>query len=257
VNIFVLALVSVGFTVLYAWFGVTLGRRLMHGRVREGHNDVLAPIFLTAGTLYAVLLAFLVIAVWESYGEVKVNVAAEASALTTLYREANGLPDREQRQLRALLREYTEAVAGDEWRIQAEGRGASPRARKAIGSIYRSFHTMDPKVANSAVGAAFLQTLQTVATDRDTRRFQSSEELPAVLWVGLVLGGLVVISMTFVLYMESTLPHVLFSVMMAALIGLMLFIAMILNRPFAGPLAIAPEPFEHALSVFDSVDKGY
>jgi len=257
VNIFVFASIVVGFSILYAWLGVTLGRNLMRGRIREGHNDVLSPIFLTAGTLYAVLLAFLVIAVWESYGEDKITAAGEASALTTLYRETNGLPDRERLELRGLLREYTQAVVDDEWAIQARGAGASPKARKAIGDLYRAFHTMDPHVANSSVGSAILGTLQTVANDRDTRRFQSSEALPQVLWAGLVLGGLVVISMTFLLYMEATWPHVVFSVLMSALIGLMLFIALILNRPFAGPLAISSESFEHALTVYDSVDKGY
>ncbi|HTA40718.1 MAG TPA: hypothetical protein VK760_16670 [Candidatus Acidoferrales bacterium] len=255
-SILMLALSVVGVTVLYALVGVAVVRHLMRGHVREGHNDVLVPIFLTAGTIYAVLLAFLVIGVWENYNAANDNVAEEASTLTTLYRQTNGLPDKPQADLRKLLREYTEAVATDEWPIQAATGGASPHARKAIGDLYRSFRTMDPKVAASPIGVEFLQTLRSVAIDRNRRTTQAAEQLPMVLWTVLIVGGGIVVGMTFLLYMDLIWPHVVFSALMAALIGTLLFITLLLNRPFVGPLAISPEKFEHSLSVFASVDQG-
>jgi Protein of unknown function (DUF4239) len=256
ISLIALAAGVVGIAVLYAWLGVFFVRRLVHGRVQEGHNDTLAPIFLTAGTIYAVLLAFLVIGVWENYGSAKDNAAEEASTLATLYRQTNGLPSEQQRELRGLLRAYTEAVAHDEWSIQAATGGASPNARKAIGDIYRSYQSMKPSVANSSVAVEFLQTMRTVAADRNRRTLQAGEALPMVLWVVLVIGGGIVVGMSFLLYMDSTWPHVLVSILMAALIGGLLFVTMLLNRPFNGPLAITADSFEHSLSVFDSVDKG-
>jgi Protein of unknown function (DUF4239) len=247
----------VGISVLYAAAGVILVRRFVKHRVREGHNDVLVPMFLTAGTIYAVLLAFLVIAVWASYGAANDNAAEEASTLTTLYRQTNGMPDAEQKVLRGLVRQYTELVATDEWPIEsATGGAASPRARKAIGDIYRAYRTMDPKVAMSPVGVEFLQTMRTVATDRNRRITQSAEQLPAILWAVLIVGGVMVVGMTFMLFMDVMWPHLIFSSLMAALIGTLLLITLLLNRPFAGPLAISPETFEHSIGVYDSVDQG-
>jgi hypothetical protein len=255
-SLFAIAGAVIGFSILFALMGVTFVRRAMHGRIREGHNDVLVPIFLTAGTLYAVLLAFLVIAVWESYGTAKDTAADEASTLATLYRQTKGLPSAQQHQLRGLLRAYTEAVVTEEWPIQAATGGAGPHARKGLGDIYGAYQTMDPKVAASPVGLEFLTTLRTVAIDRDRRRLQAEEALPAVLWFGLLIGAVIVVGMTFVLYMETTWPHALFSMLMAMLIGTLLLIAMLLNRPFVGPLALTPESFEHSITVFDSVDQG-
>lgn len=246
----------IGIAVLYAFFGVTLVRRFMQSHVREGHNDVLVPIFLTAGTLYAVLLGFLVIAVWENYEAAKDNAAEEASTLATLYRQTNGMVPSEQHTMRVLLREYTEAVAVDEWPIQAATGGASPRARKAVADTYRVFATMSPQMAAAPITTEYLQTMRVVASDRNRRTLQASESLSGVLWIGLLVGGAIVIGMTFLLYMDATWPHVLTSGMMAALIGTLLFITLLLNRPYAGPLALTPEPFEHSLSVFASVDKG-
>jgi hypothetical protein len=255
-NIYVLAVGVIGFSVAYALVGVFAGRRVMQHHMREGHNDVLVPIFLTSGTIYAVLLAFLVIAVWETYGAAKDNTAEEASTLATLYRQTNGLPDKQEHQLRVLLRDYTEAVAKDEWPIQAINGGASTKARQAVGEIYRAYKKMDPRVATSPVAVEFLQTMRLVAADRDKRRLQATDELPGVLWFGLILGGLIVIGMSFLLYMEVTWPHVLITALMSALIGTLLFITMLLNHPFSGPLAIHPDAFEHSIGVFDSVDRG-
>jgi hypothetical protein len=246
----------IGFSILYACLGVLLVRRLVKGRVSEDHNDLPVPIFQTAGTIYAVLLAFSVIAVWQSYGAAKDNMEEEASTLTTLYRQTNGLPDAQQWVLRRLLRDYTRAVVVDEWPIQAATGGASPRARKALGEIYRAYRTMDHRVAASPISIEFLQTLRIVAADRNRRTLEASEALPAVLWLGLLIGGVIVIGMTFVLYTEQMWPHVLFSVLIAALIGTLLLITLLLHRPFHGPLGLSSDSFQHTLSVFDSVDNG-
>jgi hypothetical protein len=224
--------------------------------VHEGHNEIPVPVFQTAGTIYAVLLAFSVIAVWQSYAAAKDNVAEEASTLTTLYRQTNGLPEVEQRLLRGELHTYTLAVVMDEWPIQAATGGAAVTARKALGDIYRAYRTMDPRVAASPIGVEFLTTMRTVAADRNRRTLQASEALPAVLWVGLLVGGFVVVGMTFVLHTEAAWPHYLSAALIAALIGTLLFITFVLQRPFSGPLAIQPDSFAHSLSVYDSVDRG-
>jgi hypothetical protein len=255
-QLLMLATGVIGFAILYALSGVLLVRRVVKGRVSQGHNDLPVPIFQTAGTIYAVLLAFSVIAVWQSYGAAKDNVAEEASTLATLYRQTNGLPSGPQRVLRQLLRKYTEAVVVEEWPIQAATGGVSYNARKDLGGIYRAYRGFDPRIAASPIAVEFLQTMRSVAADRNRRTLEASGSLPAVLWIGLLVGGAIVVGMTFVMHTPAAYPHLLFSVLLAALIGTLLFITLVLHRPFYGPLGISADSFEHSLAVFDSVDKG-
>jgi len=85
-----LGLLMIGGPILYAVAGVLVSRKILHEKVREGHNDVCVPIFLNAGVLFAVLLGFMVVAVWESYDAAKTNVAVEAVSVVPLYR-ASGI----------------------------------------------------------------------------------------------------------------------------------------------------------------------
>src|SRR5438046_2488248 len=75
VSEYVLVVLAIGLPVLYTLAGVTIVRRLQHHQVQEGHNDVLVPMFLTVGTIYAVIVGFLLIGVWEQYNTAKAIIA--------------------------------------------------------------------------------------------------------------------------------------------------------------------------------------
>jgi hypothetical protein len=76
------------------------------------------------------------------------------------------------------------------------------------------------------------------------------------MWLVAIGGGIVTVTMSFLLYMERCWPQIVAMGVMSALIGTLLFTIAVLSHPFLGPLAIAPHPFERALAVFDDVDKG-
>ena len=251
------AIVIVALVGFFAAYGVVvwLVRRFVKGHVREGHNDVLVPLFLTAGTLYAVLLAFLVIAVWETHGAADENASEEASTLATLYRQTAGMPSGERRELRALLREYTDAVIDDEWPIQAKTGGRSEKARNAVTDIYAALGQLNPADRNSPQTAEFLRTFDVVAADRNRRGLQANQQLPGVLWIGLLAGATIVVAMSFFLYMDVFWPHFVMSGLMTALVLTLLIITYLLNRPFSGPLAIDAGAFENARQVYASVDR--
>jgi hypothetical protein len=230
-------------------------RRFIRTRRRGGHNEVLVPLFLTAGTLYAVLLAFVVIDAWASYEAAKHNAAEEASTLATMYRQTAGMPDSERGTMRPIIRNYTEAVIKDEWPVQAASGGASPKARSYVVAFYRTFGQLKPDVAKSPISLEFLHAFSIVIADRNRRTLQANEELPGVLWAGLIVGAVIVVVMSFVPYMESGWAHFLMSGLMTLLILTLLGITLLFNQPFKEPLAIGPASFQHSLDVYDSVDR--
>jgi Protein of unknown function (DUF4239) len=251
------AVLAIGIAVAYAAIGVFVGRAVLRGKVREGHNDVIAPMFVTAGVIYAVLLGFLVVVVWESFDAAKANAQDEATTLTTLYRLTAGMRHPDERiEMRAAIRKYTRDVIHSEWASLAATGNPSPLTRKSMGAIYTAFSHMPLEESGSQVNGAFLRALSTIIDDRNRRVVQAAESLPTILWIGLAVGGAIVVGMTFLLYMEALWPHVVMSCVLASLIGTLLFVTMVLDRPFSGPLAMDASSFEYSINLYDSVDRG-
>jgi hypothetical protein len=255
-NVLALALLSVCGSIAFAVCGVLLGRRFVHHQVAEGHNDVLVPLFLTAGVIYAVLLGFMVVGEWESYDSAKANTSEEAALLVPLYRQSLVMaPDRGD-EMRKGIRDYAEAVVKG-W----SGFVAGARNREAghsVQELFRIFGTLTPATKpRELIAAQFLTTLNDVLLDRNKRYMQAAESLSWIMWAAAIGGGAITIGMSFMLYMDRRWPHVFATSVMAALIGALLFTMAVLSRPFVGPLAIDPKPFETSLTVFDDVDAGY
>ena len=255
------ALLVIGGPAVLAALGVHLCRNLLRGRIREGHNDVLVPIFLNAGVLFAVVLGLMVIAVWESYDAAKTTVSHEAATLVTLYRTTYGLPAETGDKLRHMAGEYAKAVIEDEWKSQAVAGEGSPAARRAMGNMFRAFGdgTISPetKVAYPLLSEAILTAVSEATEARNNRIIQANESLPWAMWMAAIGGAFIVISMGCILYMERQGPHMLMSAALAALIGILLFTCQIMSHPFSGPLALSPEPFEATLRLFQEVDQGH
>ena len=249
-ELFALAL---GVSVIIGVGGVFVAHKWLRGRLGDAHNDVVVALYATAAVIYAVLIAFLVIAVWESYSAAKDNVANEASQLTTMYRETEAMPAVERSAIRPLIRDYTEAVIKEEWKVQASG-GQSSAAREAIVKIYRVLAAQAPH-ATSPVTNQFVDDLSMMTSDRTKRVLATQDQIPWILWLGLLAGGLVVVLGGGVLYMENVRLHAAFSGVVAGLIGVLLFSTVVLDRPFEGKFAIKPDAFEHAFSVYQSVDQ--
>jgi len=257
-NAVLLGVIIVGGWTAFSAAGVLIGHRLIHKNVAAFHNEVMISLFTAAGVVYAVLLGFLVVVVWEAYDGAHRNLADEAATLVPLYRLTYGMQATEGAQFRALVRNYARAVVEDEWPTLGVSPNGSDKARHAIGSIDRVFARIDPriKLADQQVDTEFLRTKSKIVADRNTRLLDASDTVPWVMWLGAVGGGIIVTVMSFFIYMERPWPHVIMASLMGSLIGLLLFIMTVLSRPFTGALKLGPEHFQFAVQVLDDVDRG-
>ena len=72
--------------------------------------------------------------------------------------------------------------------------------------------------------------------------------LPAILWIILIIGGVVVIGFTYLFGLDSTVTHLLMVAALALVIALVLFTVAELDFPFRGGIRIGPEAMERVLS---------
>jgi cytochrome bd-type quinol oxidase subunit 2 len=105
----------VGGVCLTALAGLELVQRLVPAEARQQHNDVAGFIYAALGVIYAVLLALVVIAVWQQYQAASETVEQEANATAEIAWLAHRLPEPEGRHIQELARSYAEEVVNKEW----------------------------------------------------------------------------------------------------------------------------------------------
>ncbi|PVZ15008.1 DUF4239 domain-containing protein [Actinomycetospora cinnamomea] len=229
---------------------VLVRRRWPH--LAEGdHNDVAGFIIAIVGVIYAVLLAFVVIVSWEQFSRAESVVGQEASALRGLYRESHAFPPDVRERLEVDVRAYAEAVVTREWPAMGRGEPGDPAVAAVIDRTAADLATLpaDTPVREAYVGVEADRFAELVSS-RSHRLDFVEQGLPGVLWVALVFGGVVTVGFAMIFGLRSTALHTIMTGSLAAVIGVLLFVAVAIDRPFAGDVAVRPVPIERVLTDF-------
>jgi hypothetical protein len=239
-------------SMLLAAGGLILVQRLVPIAVRRQHNDVAGFIYAVLGVVYAVLLGLMVVAVWEDWNMALRTVDDEASALAEIFWLADRMPESEGHHIQELARSYARVVVNEEWPLMEQEK-SSPRAWALISSIRASLQSFDPSTpAQQVLYEQGFERMRDLADARRDRMLEAKNGLPAILWVVLILGGIVVVSFTYLFGLDSTLVHVFMVAALALIIALVLFTVAALNFPFKGDITIGPEAMEQILGRFES-----
>ena len=126
-----LGILVVGGSQLLAVAGRWIVRRLVSLETLERNHEVAGFFLGVLGTMYAVLLAFVVSVLWTQYQDARVLITREANELGDLSRPSKGFSEPLPTQLRAQLTEYTKATLDEEWPAMANG-NESQRAWNAL-----------------------------------------------------------------------------------------------------------------------------
>jgi Protein of unknown function (DUF4239) len=210
--------------------------------------------------IYAVLLALVVIAVWEEYGAAGETVEQEANAAAEIFWLAHRLPEPEGAHIQELVRSYAEEVVHKEWPLMEQGEAplmtqtqGTPAGWVLIDDIRANLQEIEPRTkAQEQLYAEGLDQVQRLADARRMRLVAAEEGVPGVLWVVLVLSGMAAIGFTYLFGLESTWAHRLMVLTLAMVIGLVLFTIGAMEHPFSGGARIGTGAFELILERFET-----
>ena len=238
---------------LVAVVGLLVVQRLVPPERREEHNDVAGFIFAVLGVAYAVLLAFVVIAVWQDYEAAQTNVESEAHELAGIYFLASQLPEPERSRIQDLLLTYARVVIEEEWPMMERGQ-TSPRADSLARQLRLKLLKFDPRTKGEQVlYERGLTQLHDAVDARRSRLLEVREGIPNLLWVVLVLGGVITVSFTYLFGLKSNLAHALMVAALTLLICGILFTIGEFDNPFSGVVEIRPDAFKEMLGSFGGI----
>ena len=254
-NTAVYGVLVVGGVCLISLIGFELVHRLVPTQSRQRHNDVAGFIYAALGVIYAVLLALVVISVWEEYQAASETVEQEANSTAEVFLLGYELPDPEGAHIQELARSYAEEVVHKEWPLMAqaeqpvlEQEAGTSAGWDLIDDLRATLHGFEPQTkSEEQLYAEGLDQVGRLGDARRTRLIASEEGVPGILWSVLIFGGIATVGFTYLFGLQSTWAHRLMVVTLAAVIGLVLFTIAALGHPFSGGARIGPGFFELVL----------
>lgn len=258
-----LCLLPTTVAVLIAVFGAALlsvaGLALAHVAIphalRRQHNDLAGFVLAIIGVIYAVLLAFIAVAVWETYTDVGNLVQTEANLVEDLYRDTVSLPPPLAAALRQDLSTYTDTVVFKEW----------PHMEAAMPAHMKGWRVLDDvhlRLVGMAAGTPFevqaqgamLETLRKLYDVRRGRFHAAEDGLPAILWWNLLVGAVLLIGFSCLFGAPRFGMHAVMVGMLGASIGLVLMVIVLLDNPFLGASHVSVEPFQALAEAVQMMD---
>lgn len=240
-------------TVVVSLIGLVLVRRAAPPKSLAKHTDVAGYIYAVVGVIYAVILAFVVIAAWEEHRDAQAAAAAEASAVLNLARMANGWPAEDRTIVEAALVGYARQVVDVEWPAMSRGDFAPTTATITVNRLWQALNEADETAATKGASyeAAWLQ-LEALSEARRNRLLLGQDGLPMSMMVILIVGAVVTVAFTYLFAVDDSRIQALMTASLTLLIALLLLLQYQLGMPFQGDSAIEPTAMELVLAEIDA-----
>lgn len=230
--------------------GLLVFRRVVsHTRLADT-TATSGTVFQLAGTLYAVLVAFVVVVVWGQFTDAEHASGAEAAAISDLLRDSAALPPASRTAVEQALLAYTRDVIDDEFPRMRRGETIEEQSTQML-AVWDAYLAVQPQTRNEiAFFDHAITRLNDLSEQRKMRVSTADAKVPVELWVLLIGGGGVVMTFTFLFGTREIVVHALAVGLTAALLAFVMYLIFALEHPYVGQLSVKPTPYVSALEVW-------
>ncbi len=224
--------------------GMLLVRRNVAFSTLESHNDVAGFVFAVVGVIYAVLMAFMVLVVYEQFQITETRIQKEASALGDLYRVSASLREPTRSEVMVILKAYARTMIEKEFPEMEKGK-FHEELKIQHDKLWNLFYKYKPKDERDRIW--FDHALSTFIGFADAKRDRMAsvkQSLPSFMWFVLYAGGFITIVYSYFFGTKNVWAQAMIVIFLAGSVTLVLLLISVLEHPFAGIIRVSPEPFE-------------
>jgi AcrR family transcriptional regulator len=229
--------------------GLFISRPLVRVFVKASprHNDIVSYFFAGIGVFYGLALGLIAVATWDDYTQIDGVVTTEAAAVASLYRDLDGYPQPLRERLERIMREYTHLVIEQEWPAHKKGL-ALEDGDAILDHLENEVMSFEPRSEREKiVQAEVVRSLDTVMEQRRLRLQAVTTGLPAALWSVVLVGALLNVVLSYLFWVENVGLHAALVAIMAAFIGLLVFLTAAMDNPFRGEFSVTCDAFQSVL----------
>ncbi|MFD8493222.1 hypothetical protein [Amycolatopsis sp. NPDC059657] len=226
-----------------------LVRRFGWDEGRAENNDAAGQVFTIVAGLQAVLVAFVLIAQFDTVKSTQDGATLEADSLVAATWASDALGDTTKDKVRTLAAAYSKTVAQQEWPRMRDG-------GKVPDTGWGQLEQMRKAVAEAPAEEDWVKDRKIEATNQLWQVYQAREAriaaakdagVGAVVWFALILGTIVTVLLPNLFGGTKLAAHVIIVSTLAGTITLLLFAIYQLQNPFTGGARIGPDAISTAL----------
>lgn len=224
--------------------------RLTSGDGRSGNNESAGNVFVIVGGLQAVLVAFVLISLFDNVNQAQDNAQQEANSLVAVTWAADSFPEATRAQIHDLARKYATTVRDQEWPQMQAGDTVTGAGPQYLAQIHDA-------IDQTPSGDDWLKDRKTEASNQLWQVYQFRQDrldaadgsgVNAVTWFALIVGAVLSMTFTYMFGGPKLIAHVVIVGVLAATMTLLLFAIFQLQDPFNGGANVGPDAFDSALA---------
>lgn len=242
----VLALVAVSL------LGQYLVNKAVKIEVLEKHHSAGEAMMGVVGTLFSVLLGFMVAGAMDKYHDAKMYGEMEASRVANLFRISQGFSDSDRPRLRKLCRAYLDDVINVEW-PQMERHEIINHGWQSYQKLWEAAVAVVPENdRQSNLQQGLIGAIQEMGDSRRARILLSESTLPAALWLVVCFGAVLTIALSYVFASQHPKVQSFLTTLVASALALNIWLLAAYTHPYSGELKVTPSMF---ILVRQSIEK--
>jgi len=222
--------------------GLSIVQSIVPAEILKDNNDIAGNYLQTLGTIYAVLLAFVVFVVWSQYNDACKMVEYEADEFWDVLRFVRTLPAPDRARLLVAARDFIREQIENEWPLMARGK-ACHSAAKMLDAFWEMLSGYEPRSAREeALFSEAISRFNGMCDARTDLIHSSRIRLSPTMWTLILTGGCSTVMSMYLFWLKHFWGLALMTASLAGCVSFVLFVIYDLDNPFNGDWQVRPEP---------------
>ena len=251
-SLFTIILLIIAMISLLSFMLVT---RLIPVANRYHENNVMGQILNLVGIIYAIILGFIVLYELNNFNQVSNAEEKEANRVLSIYREANFLPNPLGDNIQQQIKTYVKIIISEEWPALTKGEKNSDNALAMLNMINSELHAYIapeklPHLEHLTLDNIYVEIIN-LYKDREERIALENTAVNTNVWFVLIIGTFLIIIINSLFGMKTKM-HIASMSIVALILSSVIFLIIVLDRPYRGTFAVTPKTFELALAIMNN-----
>jgi hypothetical protein len=201
------------------------------------------------GVLFALVVGFIAVEVWNTFDKAKTAVATEASALRAVVLLARNFPEEQRTRIDALINRHIEVAVQQEWPEMAHQHATlSPLPTHLIEALHNVFALKPADDSQQAAKPEMISSLRTALDARRQRIVISESAVGAVKWVAILFQALCALVAIAMVHADNRRACAITLTLFATGVALSVLLIAAYSRPFTGEISVTPELLKQVIA---------